>query len=165
MHPDTEGVSSSFYAIPGMKAFGSGSVANAAVAPDGSSSADFVCEDTSTGAHRVFYNNGYSVISGDTYAQSVFVKAGGRTSVWLANNSLVGAFFDLTTGAVSSVTAASAGSESYGGGWWRLWITAPAGSTTERLLVCGVVGGSTSYAGDGASGFYPWGFQLSLIHI
>ena len=135
--------------------------ANATTAPDGTSTADKLVEDTSTGNHRVLNNTGVTVVSGATYAWTVYAKAAERTVVQLLNNNLQGAVFDLTNGGVSGITAGfSASATAFGNGWYRLSIVGPASSTTERLLVYLQSGGTNSYTGNGTSGAFIWGAQL-----
>jgi hypothetical protein len=135
--------------------------ANATTAPDGTSTADKLVEDTSTGTHRVFNNTGTTVVSGATHAWTVYAKAAERTVVQLLNNNLQGAVFDLTNGGVSGITAGfSASATAFGNGWYRLSVVGPASSATERLLVYLQSGGTNSYTGNGTSGAFIWGAQL-----
>jgi hypothetical protein len=136
--------------------------ANTSVAPDGTSTADKLAEDTSTGVHRVLDQNGTSVSSGATYTWSVYAKAAERTVVRVSNNSLAGATFDLNNNASASDLSSgiTATASSVGNGWFRLVISAAAATGTERIVVQPVVGGNTSYTGTAGSGILVWGAQL-----
>ena len=59
------------WTIGGLKAFGSGSIANAVVAPNGEMTADLIIEDTSSGTKSVYQ----SVSATGTLTWSVFVKS------------------------------------------------------------------------------------------
>jgi hypothetical protein len=66
----------------GLQAFGSGSVANAIAAPNGSVTADFLVESTSTGEH--FTEQAFTAVSGTSYTFSVFIKpSANKTSVMM----------------------------------------------------------------------------------
>jgi hypothetical protein len=135
--------------------------ANATASPDGAATADKLVEDTSTGDHRIFNNAAITVSASATYTWSVYAKAAERTSVRVANNSVIGATFNLTNGTFSDVSGGiTAASTSVGNGWYRLTITGVAATSSERIAVYLVSGGTTSYAGNGTSGAFIWGAQL-----
>jgi hypothetical protein len=135
--------------------------ANVTTAPDGTSTADKLVEDTSTGVHRIFNNIGTTVVSGAPYAWTIYAKAAERTVVQLLNNNLQGATFDLTNGAVSNITGGfTASATNAGNGWYRLFISANASSASERLLIYLQSGGTNTYTGNGTSGIYIYGAQL-----
>lgn len=135
--------------------------ANTTTAPDGTSTADKLVEDTSTGVHHIFNNIGTTVVSGAPYAWTIYAKAAERTVVQLLNNNLQGATFDLTNGAVSNITGGfTASATNAGNGWYRLFISANASSASERLLIYLQSGGTNTYTGNGTSGVYLWGAQL-----
>jgi hypothetical protein len=132
-----------------------------AIAPDGTLTADKLAEDTSTGVHRIFDNVGSTVVSGAPYAWTIYVKAAERTAVQLLNNSLQGATFNLTNGAVSNITPGfTASATNVGNGWYRLFISANAATTTERLIIYLLSGGTNIYTGVAGSGVFLWGAQL-----
>jgi len=146
----------------GLLAFGSGSIANDTVAPDGTTTADKIVENTAASAqHRFFNNSAFTVTNGASVAYSIFVKAAGRTSVRLTDNALQGATFDLTTGAVSLVSVGvTATAVPAGNNWWRIGITKTSGSASGRIAIYFVKDGATTYTGDGVSGIYAWGAQV-----
>ena len=153
----------------GLRAFGSGSVANAIAAPNGSVTADFLVEDTSTGEH--FTNQNFTAVSGTSYTFSVFIKpSANKTSVMMRYTSAV--FGGITnqiqvvfaTGAVTVLAGTPTGTATpLPNGWWRISITGAAtanGSPAARIQFYQNNGTSISYTGDGTSGYYLWGAQL-----
>jgi hypothetical protein len=111
---------------------------------------------------------GTSVITGVQYTFSGYAKAAERTALVLAIGPDNGAFttnggnVDLITGAVSGVTGAAPIVTNVGNGWWRWSITATATASALCVLRVQLIGGGTnSYVGDGTSGAYIWGAQLT----
>ncbi len=145
------------------------------VIPDplyGSMTADIFQEDTTTGTKSV-YRTSPTLSSATTYTFSVYVKGAGRSRVFLQFPSSGGAFSTTQTahfvleggGSVTSVSSpATAAITSLADGWYRVSITCETTAAgTVRTLIGPVISGtSTSYAGDGISGFYVWGAQLEL---
>ena len=153
----------------GLQAFGSGSVANAIAAPNGSVTADFLVEDTSTGEH--FADQGFTVVSGTSYTFSVFIKpSANKTGVMLRYTTTV--FGGITnqiqvvfaTGAVTVLAGTPTGTATpLPDGWWRISITGTAtanGSPSARVQFYQNNGTNATYTGDGTSGYYLWGAQL-----
>jgi hypothetical protein len=142
--------------------------ANAAVSPDGATTADKMVEDGTTGNHRL--RSGVTVASVATvHTSSIYIKAAGRTSVTLilsdststvANNIAVVA--NLSAGTIGSVSVAGTGVSggasisAVGNGWYRVSLTGnfASGTTFATWLALG------SYAGDSSSGVLLWGAQL-----
>jgi hypothetical protein len=98
-----------------------------------------------------------------TITISVYIKAVATGGIRLSaeggsinNGSSCEAYFNPLSGySASGVTAGStASSVNVGGGWYRLWLTAPATSTTDVRLV--VYGWDNTMFTD----FYIWGAQL-----
>jgi hypothetical protein len=148
-------------------AFGSGSEVNAAVAPNGTLTADKLIENTTASAtHNV--SQAITFTSGTTYTLSVYAKTAGR-NIRLglpvaAFGSAVSATFDLTTGSLTA-TANSPTATSISAlpdGWFRISITASATSTASATPSFNLISGANSitYTGDGTSGIYLWGAQL-----
>ena len=140
-----------------------------AVAPDGTTTADSLVEDT-TASNVHYARNTISVTSGTTYTYSVYVKANTRDHVRVvlgdANNAFpsgdTGINVDLTDGSYTGGTALDASSvTSVGNGWWRVSVTSTAASTTNGYAYVFLHDGtSASYTGDGTSSIYVWGSQL-----
>ena len=157
----------------GLNAFGSGSVANAIAAPDGTVTGDLIEEDTSTGFHRVSQTLISGTISTGTYTASVYVKANQRSRAYISldDNATgeVTAGFALLTQAFNITTAGSwsgstASIEDVGDGWFRISLTSAKGdgssALTLRVGIAQVSVTTISYTGNGTAGLYVWGAQL-----
>ena len=146
--------------------------ANTTAAPDGTTTADKIVEDTSaSNTHQTFRST--SVSAGTPYTFSVYIKADGRNfagvryengastqfyqvNVNLTNGTATTASFGSPTGTSFSVTSA-------GNAWWRVSITVTAAdSSFASVVYLQSVQGSNSYTGDGVSGAFLWGAQLEI---
>jgi hypothetical protein len=176
----SEEIDNNYWGKNAIQPFGSGSVANATTAPDGTETADLIKEDTTTASHFVRKEANLAVAS-TKYAYSVYVKNIDIDYVTLsfrgAPNNYASATFNLTgSGSLSSSAAAGAGFAvdttntkifDVGNGWFRCVLTFTAGSSVSSqsffiaLSDNGVLNlnGITSYAGTEAS-LYIWGSQL-----
>lgn len=138
--------------------------ADATTAPDGTVSADKLCEDATGGSTSREIHQDVSITNATVYSYSVYAKAAERSQLYLqTNGSGVGnVTFDL-----SAVTATPAGTVvgssivAAGNGWYRctMVFTAPATAST-RFYAFPAGGGSISYVGTAGSGIYLWGAQL-----
>jgi hypothetical protein len=152
--------------------------ANSTAAPDGTATADTVVESATTAPHGVF--QAVTITAAATYSASVFVKAKERTKGFIqvmdVATSLIGfrVFFDLTAGTLNNPVALTTGTITsstitpYANGWYRVSVTGAIGGviTAARLYIASAtVDGSTSYAGDGASGIYFWGGQVEAGNL
>lgn len=154
----------------GTLAFGSGSVANADTAPDGTLTADRLTEDTSTGAVHVTAQPIAHTVG--TWTYSCFVKrpsANPRNWFALTSNVVGGPFvahFDLINGTLGVVsgTGASARMSAYANGWWRCELTFPVSTAGTVNMDLHLANGSNGrfYNGDGVSGLLLWGAQSEL---
>jgi hypothetical protein len=144
---------------------------NQTTAPDGTTTADLLTEDTSTNTHVI--QNTFAVTSGTSYTLSVWVKQNASVSPTrnirlflpggqFGSGSAVAAGFDLATGVITVTNSPSATSlQFYANGWVRVSVTSTctttsAASSISLQMTSGV---STSYTG-GSSGLYLWGAQL-----
>lgn len=149
--------------------------ANAIDAPDGTTTADKLVDDSTAGATHFILPAATMTITADaTFTVSIFAKAGERTQLRLTGSdatetNFFGAFFNLSTGATGSTTTGGTGAlttktiTAYANGWYRLTVTGSVGSgvTACRLIVKMAVPTETlPYNGDGASGLYLWGAQF-----
>ena len=143
---------------------------NATAAPDGSSSADKLVENTSTTIHRALQQVTTSATA--TSTGSVFVKAAERTQVNVALIESTGSHFYQAVFDLSSQSISAGGSGTFsntatsitnvGGGWYRCQISASFGSgTAVRLAIDTAASGSAVTTGDGTSGLFIWGAQLT----
>jgi len=143
--------------------------ANAIVAPDGTTTMDKLVEDTSSGTHILTRN--YSFAAGTTYTQQIFAKAGERQYfvINFVSNVFGGvgtqtAVFNLGAGTVHSVTSlVTAHIQNVGSGIYRCTASCLATSSNSQPLTLALStdGTVTSYTGDGTSGLYVWGYQMT----
>jgi hypothetical protein len=139
--------------------------ADATVAPNGTSTADKIVENSTTNVHGVSRGgSSESLVNGTVYTFSVYAKAAERSFIWMqALNSFAKSYFNLSTGVVS---ASGAGHTSTitpaGNGWYRCAITFTSDQTNNSYRAIGMAqaSGTESYAGDNASGLFLWGAQL-----
>ena len=146
--------------------------ANAAIAPDGTTTADKLIEDT-TASNSHFVTQNYAATN-TTLSGSFFVKSAERSKcrIEISNflNHAAAVDFDLTNG---SFVVSTAGATDYtntqgsivnaGNGWWRISITATKGSANSNNFLSLSVrndAGNTIYTGDGTSGLYVWRAKL-----
>lgn len=138
-------------------------------APNGTMTADKLVENTATSTHQTHQRP--TVIAGTPYTYSIYAKAGERTKLSLdmydGSNPIGRGLFDLSTGQVSQGIGVSSIS-SVGNGWYRCVLTATAvvaGSGYCQAFIAKSdytnPTSQPSYAGDGTSGIYIWGAQLS----
>lgn len=140
--------------------------ANTTVAPDGTSTADTLVEDTANSQHYIFQSS--TVVANTRYVQSVYAKAAGRNWIWMTegNNVTAQAFFDLANGVVGTVSGTGSPTASItaiGNGWYRcsLAFTPIAAFANTQVRLANANGGA-SYTGDGTSGAFIWGAQLEV---
>jgi len=161
------------WTLNGVRPFGSGSVANAAVAPDGKTTADFISEDTSNSSHRVSVALAFDLNDNDVGTFSFFVKKGTRSAVFpwmlLKDGSFAyGDLVNLNDGSLEhygSTAGYVTTAEEYPDGWWRVSISGSIGTGVgayPRFYIS--ISNSTLfrvYYGDGSSGIYVWGMQFN----
>jgi hypothetical protein len=154
---------------------GASITANAATAPDSTTTADKIVE-SSGGTVHITQSALTTITASTTYTYSVYLKKAERTAnnISLTNSgTTVGIFanVDLTNGLI-------AGSGAFGGATLTSTsITAIGTDDWYRVTLTGIVGAQTSvrakirlenpslddeYSGDGTSGIYAWGAQLEL---
>jgi hypothetical protein len=145
-------------------------VADALRAPDGTQTAEMLREDTSaTTTHRLDTPFS-SYAAGQAYTLSIYAKAASRRYLRLAfggvsHGSNLYAQFDLGDGTITTKSVSvTGGAEDCGDGWWRVWITAPAVTTSQDrayyMLCTGPLAADVTYTGDGVSGLYLWSAAL-----
>lgn len=140
-------------------------IANIAVAPDGTVTADSSVANTTAAEHTVGKNA--SLTSGTTYTMTFYVKAAGYSVFRIRfSSSAFGTAqtveFNLSSVSATTVNGTPVGSiTSVGNGWYRITSTATATVTASSFISAyPVIGGSSTGAGDGYSGIYIWGAQL-----
>jgi molybdopterin-binding protein len=147
-------------------AFGSGSVLNTTgtLDPYGTNVSDLIVASTVSGVqHRIDQT---TTSASGSYTFSVFVKAAGYNFTWLRIGT-VGAFFNLSNGAITGTSAGIvASSQNYGNGWYRCIISKASSSANEVLRINIIqTDGVTDFAGDGTSGIYVFGAQYEVGSI
>ena len=151
--------------------------ADSTVAPDGTTTADTITEDSSTAVHVV--NQSISN-SASTYTVSFFAKPNGRNFVYFsyyaaAVTNYISITFDVSTGAVTQSSASGSGFSvtsssitASTNGFYRCVATFATGTTAFGFAI-GVSSAGTftpdnygrnSYAGNGTGGVFVWGAQL-----
>jgi hypothetical protein len=144
--------------------------ADSTAAPDGTTTADTLIEDTSTGGHLL--NRTITTGSAAPICYSVYIKAGPGSRKyrleWFDGGSYIWrGTFDPSDNTFSTISTPGLayGSVSVGNGWYRVYMVAqPAVTgTSQQLLQYLVSGSSTSYTGDGTSGIFIWGAQLEAV--
>ena len=139
--------------------------ANAAVAPDGTTTADKLVE---TAVDSIHYAEQNKTLTAAVHSISFYMKAGERTWGGIRGvNSVSGnclAWFNLATGAKGSVsgTGATSSIENVGSGWYRCTLTIALASASPFEYRVFVATGDTvtNYLGDGTSGIFIWQAQL-----
>ena len=171
--PYTEQFDNAAWTKANLLAFGSGSVANATAAPDGTTTADLITPDTTNSFHRVVYTQGGISASTD-YTASIYCKPNGYTKFGLTENFTTGAYAAFECVGAGSVLdtgfGASGSISAVGNGWYRLTltVTTTVAQTSFRLdanvlapsYTTGLPG--ASWVPDGTSGVYIWGAQLEV---
>ncbi len=142
--------------------------ANAAIAPDGTSTADAIVEDTSASTnHIVTQSSTRASVAEDLCAYGYFKRGSGtrdvRMYVLVDGSNYAGCTFDLgagtagTPGLNGSATNTRAFIRDAGNGWYYCAVLARCPATTGLNIEIDMVSaGSTSYTGDGTSSIYAW---------
>lgn len=128
----------------------------AILSPDGTLDAQKMVETTATGVHFVYPTSALG-FTNPTY-WSVYAKAAERTWIRLGMDGGPLAYFDLSAGAVGTVTGATASITPVGSGWFRcaLFATSASGSNLPTIS-CTTGDGVSSHAGVSGYGVYIWG--------
>lgn len=144
---------------------------NRAIAPDGNNTADLYVPNTTTGEHQfnqVLTSTGAAVLVTPTneYNWTIYVKSAGNDyfllrarlgGIWYQNT------YNLSTGTVvASPNFINADIEDVGDGWYRLSCTFTNVDTPNTMQFVSTPNGSAGFTGDGISGAYIWGAQLTL---
>lgn len=143
---------------------------NSVPAPDGTTTADKVVEDTTASVSHYVQSPIITPAANISYASAVYVKAAERRYIAVTmtggGGPDRGAFFDGLTG---TYTGGFAGGLPYtvtnvGNGWFRYALTdtpTTAAAYALRVYACDVAN-NILYTGDGTSGIYVWGAQLNV---
>jgi len=141
--------------------------ANAAVAPDGTTTADKLIEDATLNSHYTAQSVTTAAIP---HSYSVYLKAAERSFVllWSATANF-GRVFNLSNGTVSGTVAgvpqAEATISDAGNGWYRCTIYGTCTAASNSFRAYTMTDATTfSYTGNGTSGIFIWGAQLNVAN-
>jgi len=134
---------------------------NAAVAPNGTTTADKLIETATVGDHQL--NRAYTAVDNTTYTLSAYAKAGERTVFRLYLQNKAGTYnfsdFDVVTGTIPLTSGVVPAISAVGDGWYRCSVTANAG-TGAFASPLAILSYGTGTAGSGTNGLFVWGAQL-----
>jgi hypothetical protein len=160
----SEDISQATYTKSALITTGTPPYIDVATSPNGTLTADKLIENTSFTTHFLTQTLGITVVGLD-YNFSVYLKAGERTKTDIQAGGVGQARINLLTGAIETSTfPITPIVTDTGNGWWRFSVTFIASSTVinplYRIFTVNNLNQS-SYVGDGVSGVYVWGFQLT----
>jgi hypothetical protein len=149
--------------------------ASGTTAPDGTSTAERLVEDTAVTVGR-YVGQSMSWIAGTTYTISAFMREvtagakryGGILVPSAVMGSNVGVQWDLATGlpVATAGTLVGSGAELFDNAWWRVWCSVTAVSSVSSAPQFRFddappsIGGT--WTGDGTSGIHIWGAQAEV---
>jgi hypothetical protein len=140
--------------------------ANAATAPDGTTTADTVVATSGLGYKEVYQTFTSSVSPSTAYTFSIFVKANGAryfTVVPYFNTVSYPSWFDLSTGqALSNTSGNTSTITAYPNGWYKCSVTRTSAATGNAIFIVRPADADLEqrYTGAGAACLYLWGAQL-----
>lgn len=135
---------------------------NALAAPDGSMTGGLIVS-TGTGSSNLQSNN-FTLAAGATRTYSVFAKAGATN--WLCigaapfDTAVMRAWFNLSTGAVATVSGASAYMVPVGNGWYRCVLVFSTTTDLSGSIINFVVSGDNSTISAVDNSIYVWQAQI-----
>lgn len=131
--------------------------ADAAIAPDGTMTADLVVPNATNNFHYVGRAQAFSAVP---YTISVYMKTAGRRYGSIQFGALSYAIFDLQNGVVA-VNTTNGRMVNVGNGWYRCSLTVgSASSSTGAEFTFRPDTAQYNFTGDGVNGGYMWGAQL-----
>jgi hypothetical protein len=138
--------------------------------PDGTTTADRLIDDSSTGTGNVIVGQSITISTSTVYTVSVFAKADQldwfRLQIAGMGALDTAAYFDLTNGAVGATTGANNTSEfieDYGNGWYRCGITFTSDAADANVVIYIWAADDNNDIAvdlDGTSSILVWGAQL-----
>jgi hypothetical protein len=158
----------STYGYVGLNTTGTPPYLNVITAPDNTLSGDKIIESTASSTHLLNKTGGVTAVIGADYNLSLYLKQGERTSVRFESalpGTTQACVINLIDGTISGSNFTNSpviSAES--NGWYRFSVKITAGQTSTSQcfrIYLRAANGELSYTGDGTSGAYAWGFQLS----
>ncbi len=150
-----------------LQTFGSGSVADATTAPDGTLTADKIAETATTAVHYSYQQ--WITRNIVPACVAISLKAAERTwaAVYGISAAVAICYVNLSTGAIGTVSGTGspvASVEDQGNGWYRVVLSfiQPTGTDLFTGVIISTGNGVTNYAGSAGSGIYVWGAQANL---
>ena len=142
--------------------------ANSTTAPDGTTTADTLTENTSGGNHYISNQATAIALSNGNCTMSIYVKKIVRD--WFVVSLFDGttgrnAWFNINTGVVGTVqSGATASISDAGNGWYRCSITMPMSASNVNFTAYYGANADNSvvYTGNGLASYYVWGAQLEI---
>jgi hypothetical protein len=128
--------------------------------PSGYYGADKLVEAATTSTHEI--NHAIFALTAASYTYSIFAKAAERSWIVLSIQGQY-TFFDIANGVIGVNAAGNTPKiEAYGNGWYRCSITRTATATNNfGLIRLASADNTPNYAGNGTSGLYVWGANLT----
>lgn len=148
--------------------------ADTTTAPDGTSTADSLVENSATNTHGIQQNSVATIVPvGTTYTFSCYAKAGSgtrRVQLVFAGASFSPALYSNFNFSTETLTLAAGVTGSYTklpNGWFRITVTATTNVDLQNIhviirLADSDVAAFNSYTGDGSSSVFIWGAQVEL---
>jgi hypothetical protein len=138
---------------------------NSTTAPNGTTTADKIVENTSNASHYLLRN--ISLTNSVTYKFSTYLKADGRTRgrVRIIGS---GTYWDLSFNLQDGIVAGATGAtiENVGNGWYRISGTFTTNQASNDIIIflsdstSGNSGFNYTYTGNGVDGILVWGTQV-----
>ncbi len=134
--------------------------ANATTAPDGTTTAEKLVENSATDFHTARPTTSVGTITA-TECLSVFAKASERSWLALQMGSSRTAYFNLSAGTIGTTSAnTTATMTALANGWYRCSVAGERVATQGNQILLASGDNTASYTGDGTSGIFIWGAQL-----
>jgi len=131
--------------------------ANSATAPDGTTTADSLIEDSGSGQKGTYQSYTYATAD---HTLSVYAKAGTRDWIRIGTGTNH-AWFNVSTGVVGTEVLCTGSMVLDSNGFYRCSVTMSLTAGTDNFYIFIANGDNvTAYTGDGASLVYIWGAQL-----
>lgn len=115
-------------------------------------------EDTANNAHYVNQSGG---VVGNVETRTIYAKAAERTWLYLGFGSGGSAYFDLVNGVLGTVSGVTAAITAVGNDWFRCSVGGTRVGNLNNVTASASANGVITYTGDGTSGIYIFGAQLS----